>query len=185
MEMVYERPPEPLKRPTMLLKAVTLPRLRRDTMHVMKSEMKMALSGIGVPTVVIFLNQPLNGKPSSRAKAHAWRDPAARTERLPQIPRAQTIETMAIVPPVLPVAAAKTYIEKSVQAVAMKHAQLTSTYGKAAVDSTIWLRISVTQKQKVMIMTRPRTPFNMMVVIIMRGTTLAACRTSSARSTAH
>jgi hypothetical protein len=42
--------------------------------------------------------------------------------------------------------------------------------------------MSVTQKQKVMIMTKPRTPFRQMVVTIMRGTTFEAWRTSSARS---
>lgn len=71
MEMVYETPPEPARSPTMLLKAVTLPRLSRDRMTVIKSEMMIALSGIGVPMVVIFLSQPLNGRPSSRANAHA------------------------------------------------------------------------------------------------------------------
>ena len=71
METEYETPPEPLNNPTMLLKAVELPRLRRDRITVMKREAIMALSGIGVPMVVIFRNQPLNGKPSSRAKAQA------------------------------------------------------------------------------------------------------------------
>ena len=71
MEIEYETPPEPLKSPTILLNAVALPRLRRDKIMVMKREAKMELSGIGVPMVVIFRNQPLNGKPSSRAKAQA------------------------------------------------------------------------------------------------------------------
>lgn len=71
METEYETPPEPLKSPTMLLKAVALPRLSRDKITVMKREAIMALSGIGVPTTVILRNQPLNGKPSSRAKAQA------------------------------------------------------------------------------------------------------------------
>lgn len=92
----------------MLLKAVALARLRSDTTSVIVSETMMAFSGIGVPIVVILRSQPENGSPSSRANAQACRDPAARTLRLPQMLNAVIIETMAMVPPVLPVALWKT-----------------------------------------------------------------------------
>ena len=105
MEIEYETPPEPDSSPTILLNAVALAMLRSDTTIVMVREIMMALRGMGVPMVVIFRSHPLKGIPSSRANAQTWRDPAARTLRLPQMLSAATIDTIAIVPPVLPVAA--------------------------------------------------------------------------------
>ena len=105
MDTEYEMPPEPDRRPTMLLKAALLPRLRRDRIMVIVSETMMATKGMGVPTTVILRSVMLNGIPWSRANAKTCRDAAARTLRLPQMLRAVTSDVMAIVPPVLPTAA--------------------------------------------------------------------------------
>jgi hypothetical protein len=88
----------------MLLKAVLPARLSSDTTTVMIMVAKIALSGIGVPTLMTFRKRWLPGKPSSRAKAHICLEPAATTLRLPQMPNAVTMDTIAIVPAVLPVA---------------------------------------------------------------------------------
>lgn len=89
----------------MLLKAVELPRFSRDSATVITKDTMIAFSGMGVPMIVILRSQPLQGRPWSRAKANVCLDPAANTLRLPQMLRAAPMETMAIVPGPLPVAA--------------------------------------------------------------------------------
>lgn len=105
MDIAYDMAPALARRPTTLRKAVVLPRLSSETATVIVRDARMALIGMGTPMVETRRNQELNGKPSSRAKAQTCREPAATTLMLAQMLSAATIETMAMVPPVLPVPA--------------------------------------------------------------------------------
>lgn len=105
MEIAYDMALALARRPTTLRNAVVLRRLSSEIAMVMVSEARMALIGIGMPIVETRRNHELNGRPSSRANAHACREPAATMLRFAQIFKAETIETMAMVPAVLPVLA--------------------------------------------------------------------------------
>ena len=65
IDTAYETPPEPVGRPTMLLKAVLLAMFNSDTTRVIVGEIKIAFNGMGVPIVVILRSQELPGMPLS------------------------------------------------------------------------------------------------------------------------
>ena len=66
----YEKPPDPASKPTIELKAVVEPRLTSARTTVMDKEKRIALRGIGVPMVTIFVCQQVSTSHWSAQKAH-------------------------------------------------------------------------------------------------------------------